>query len=101
MTALKVTLPEPLDQFVEDQVRSGAYPDAEAVVRAGVALLRDDAEAEAAKEVRFQRLIQEGLDELDRGEGIEVTDLEAFFDEIMAEVEAEFEMKSQAQARKA
>ena len=38
-----------------------------------------DAE-EARRVARFHALIQEGLDELDRGEGIEVTDVRAWLD---------------------
>ena len=35
---------------------------------------------EARRVARFHALIQEGLDELDRGEGIEVTDVKAWLD---------------------
>ena len=38
-----------------------------------------DAE-DAARLVRYHALIQEGLDELDRGEGIEVTDVKAWLE---------------------
>ena len=40
------------------------------------ALKADD----AARLARYRALIQEGLDELDRGEGIEVTDVDAWLD---------------------
>ncbi len=53
MTARKVTLDTPLDG-----------PDTD----------------EARRVARFHALIQEGLDELDRGEGIEVTDVKAWLD---------------------
>lgn len=84
MTALKVTLAEPLDQFVQDQVASGAYPDADAVVSAGLRLLETDADDEAEKIRRFLAKVRSGLDQLDRGEGIEVTDLQAYFDALEA-----------------
>ncbi len=35
-------------------------------------------ETDAAREARYRALIQEGLDDLARGEGIEVTDVEAW-----------------------
>ncbi|WP_199223605.1 MULTISPECIES: hypothetical protein [unclassified Caulobacter] len=35
-------------------------------------------ETNAAREARYHALIQEGLDDLARGEGIEVTDVEAW-----------------------
>lgn len=80
MTALKVTLVEPLDQFVQDQVASGAYPDADAVVSAGLRLLESDTETMQ----RFLAKVKTGVDQLDRGEGIEVTDLDAYFDALEA-----------------
>lgn len=84
MTALKVTVAEPLDQFVQDQVASGAYPDADAVVSAGLRLLETDTEDEAEKMRRFLSKVRSGLDQLDRGEGIEVTDPAAYFDALEA-----------------
>lgn len=80
MTALKVTLVEPLDQFVQDQVASGAYPDADAVVSAGLRLLESNTETMQ----RFLAKVKTGVDQLDRGEGIEVTDLDAYFDALEA-----------------
>ena len=50
-----------------------------------------DPELYAAKLERFRAAIQIGLDELERGEGIVVTDIGAFLRELGAEVEAEFE----------
>ena len=78
MSKLEITLDEPAQSFVAEQVGSGAYADADAVVRAALAMLRADAEEEARKEARFNALVQEGLDELDRGEGIEVEDVGAW-----------------------
>lgn len=75
MSDLSLVLEDPLDSFVEEQVRSGAYPDAAAVIRAGLDRLRVEAETEVAREARFRLLLQEGIDELDRGEGIEVEDM--------------------------
>lgn len=80
MTALKVTLVEPLDQFVQDQVASGAYPDADAVVSAGLRLLESNTETMQ----RFLAKVKTGVDQLDGGEGIEVTDLDAYFDALEA-----------------
>ncbi|MDO8296771.1 MAG: type II toxin-antitoxin system ParD family antitoxin [Caulobacter sp.] len=71
MTALKVTLDAPLDRFVEDQIASGAYPDAGAVVRAGLDRLRED----DARQTRFKALVQEGLDDLDAGRFETVEDI--------------------------
>lgn len=84
-----LNLPPALDAFVEDQVRSGAYRDRQAVITDAVQLLRDHAAADEDDDVKLARLntkLQKAIDSLDRGEGIEITDLTAHFDEIMAEV---------------
>jgi hypothetical protein len=53
-------------------------------------LLKSQTETEAAKLERLRAAIQVGLDELERGEGIEVSDLDAHFEALEAEVESEF-----------
>jgi putative addiction module CopG family antidote len=90
MTALKVTLPEPLDRFVADQVASGAYADPEDVIRASLRRFKTQSEAETERRARFFEAVQIGLDEAERGEVIPVTDVRAFLDEIDAEIDAEF-----------
>ena len=69
MPTRNISLTETLDRFVEDRVSSGEFQNASEVVRAGLRMLKSDADAEAAKLARLRGLIQEGLDELDRGEG--------------------------------
>lgn len=88
-----VTLPPALDAFVDDQVRTGAYRDRQAVITDAVERLRERAAADEDDDAKLARLnvkLQEAIDSLDRGEGIEITDIRAHFDEIEAEVEAEF-----------
>ncbi|WP_298745345.1 hypothetical protein [uncultured Brevundimonas sp.] len=89
MAALTLTLPPALDRFVQDQVASGAYPDADAVVAAALDRLADDAMIEADRETRYRRLIQEGLDDLDAGRYETVTDVKAWLDQLGREVKAE------------
>lgn len=90
MTALKVTLSEPLDRFIREQVASGAYADAEDVIRASLRRFKTRSEAEADRRRRFYEAVQVGLDELERGEVVEVADIAAFLDEIDAGIDAEF-----------
>ena len=81
------TLPEPLVSFVEDQVKSGAYRDRDAVVADALARMRDQAaEDDEVKLARLNARLQIAIDELERGEGIEITDLDAHFDEVEARV---------------
>ena len=85
-------LPPTLDAFVDEQVRSGAYPDRDAVIADAVDLLREHtATDEVGDDVKLAQLnakLQESIDSLDRGEGIRVTDLKAHFDGIMERVKA-------------
>jgi putative addiction module CopG family antidote len=75
MGAIRITLATPHEAFVEEQVRSGAYPDANAVVQAGLDRLRED---EAGRTARFHALVQEGLDDLDAGRFEVVDDIGAW-----------------------
>ena len=90
MTPLNVTLPDPLDRFVQEQVASGAYADAQDVIRASLRRFKTQAEAETDRRHRFFEAVQIGLDQAERGETIPVTDVRAFLDEIDAEIDAEF-----------
>lgn len=48
-------------EFVEEQMNSGLYDSADAVVTAGLALLREQEEA------TLRKLIQEGMDDVEAG----------------------------------
>lgn len=78
MTALKVNLEAPQELFVDEQVRSGAYPDADAVIRAALDRLKADAEAEARKEARFAALMRSSIDQVTRGDVERVDDTRAW-----------------------
>jgi putative addiction module CopG family antidote len=78
-------LPKPLEVFVEEQVRSGAYADRSAVINDAVERLSKRAASEEAKRERLRAALADSIARLDRGEGIVVDDLDAFFDEIMIE----------------
>jgi len=87
MATRNVSLTAPLDRFVEDRVTSGEFQNASELVREGLRLLKRHTEVDAAKLARLRTAIQEGLDELDRGEGEVVGDLGAWFDAIEAELD--------------
>ena len=87
MATRNVSLTAPLDRFVEDRVTSGEFQNASEVVREGLRMLKRRTEVDAAKLARLRAAIQEGLDELDRGEGEVVEDLGAWFDAIEAELD--------------
>ena len=89
MTSRSVSLPDTLDGFVDQQVASGAFPDASEVVSAGLRLLQHRADRKAARLERLRAAIQVGLDDLERGDFVEVTDLDAYFRDLEGKVEAE------------
>ncbi len=76
MTGAAIILSDPFEAFVDDKVRSGDFQDRTAVVERGLSMLRDD----DAKLQRLRDAIDEGLDELEAGLGIEVTDVRAWLD---------------------
>lgn len=76
MSSMTISLSPPLDDYVEEKVRSGDFRDRTEVVERALKQMRED-------DVRLERLreaINEGLDELDAGLGIEVTDVRAWLD---------------------
>ncbi|HEX2188222.1 MAG TPA: type II toxin-antitoxin system ParD family antitoxin [Longimicrobiaceae bacterium] len=62
--------PEP-ERYINDRVESGSYRSASEVVRESVRLLRRVEEDREARLAALRRDIDEGLAELDRGEGID------------------------------
>ena len=87
MTTRNVSLTETLDRFVEDRVASGAYQNASEVMRAGLRLLLAQEEAHKARLTRLRGAVQEGLDELDHGQGQAVDDVGAWFAGLNAELD--------------
>jgi antitoxin ParD1/3/4 len=88
MTTRNISLTEPLDDFIEDRVRSGDYQNASEVVRAALRLLKRQAEDDAQTSVRLRAAIQEGIEDVEAGRFEAVTDLGRWFDELEAEVDA-------------
>jgi len=68
MTNINVSLPEPMREWVEAQIKAGRYGNLSEYVRD---LIRRDQKREA--EERLEALLLEGLDSLDAGKGIEIT----------------------------
>ncbi len=57
MTSMNITLPEPMRQFIEEQINSGSYSTASEYVRT---LIREDQKRKAQE--RLEALLLEGLD---------------------------------------
>ena len=79
---MSIRLAPDIEAKINKRVERGHYPDADAVVEEALRVL----EARDRKET-LRALIQEGLDDIERGDVIEMTP--TFWDEIMAEADEE------------
>lgn len=78
---ISADLGKPLEEFVENLVKSGRYGSKSEVLREGIRLVQE----REAKLAEFKAMIQEGIDAADRGE---LYDLDEVFDELLGEVDA-------------
>jgi antitoxin ParD1/3/4 len=83
--AMNVSLTPELEKLVEDKVQSGRYQSASEVIREGLRLLEDQDRLREMRLEEVRRKIQAGLNEFDRGEGI---DEETVFAELKQKSEA-------------
>jgi len=72
MATRNVSLTDKLDAFVEERVQSGDYQNASEVIRTGLRLLKEREEEYSAKVAAINAAGQVGLDEIERGEFIEL-----------------------------
>jgi len=79
---MNVSLTPELEQLVNEEIKSGTYKSAGEVVREGLRLVRLRREKLAA----LGQEIQIGIDEIERGECVEYTSVDALFDDIEATV---------------
>lgn len=86
-------LPPDVRDFVHQQVATGHYQSEAEVIAAGVRVLQ---ELEQRRD-QLRKEIQAGVDELDRGEGIELAadELRSFFDDVQARGRARYEASRQ------
>lgn len=77
------SLPDQLDQFVQNQIATGKYGSAEEVLCAALRLLRD----RDRRLDELRRDVQVGLDQLQRGEFTDYSEdsLKSFLEEVKAE----------------
>jgi antitoxin ParD1/3/4 len=80
---VNVSLTAELERWVAAKVEGGHYRSASEVVREGLRLLQEREEEHAARLEALRRDVEIGLDELDRGQGV---DGEAAFDQVLARV---------------
>src|SRR5262245_15797755 len=98
MATRNINLTDALDRFVAEQVEKGDFQNASEVVRAGLRLLKAAQEEHAKKLAALNKAIQDGIDS---GPPIPIDDIDAYFDQIMEEVEAEIAAEDAAASRSA
>jgi Arc/MetJ-type ribon-helix-helix transcriptional regulator len=72
---MKLTLKPETTKFIDDQVKAGRFPSAEALIEEAVAEFRGNEELDADTVAA----IHEGLDQADRGEGVDLDTFRAQF----------------------
>jgi antitoxin ParD1/3/4 len=82
MPTRNINLTHEQDAFVESIVRAGEYQNASEAIRDAVRALQQRRREDALKLERLRLRIEAGIDDLDRGEFVEVDDedLEAYLD---------------------
>ncbi|MCB1183482.1 type II toxin-antitoxin system ParD family antitoxin [bacterium] len=88
---MNVSVGKEFEQFVREKVESGNYASASEVVRDGLRLLREKEQLFEARLEAFRNEIQVGLDQLDRGEGLDS-------EIVMAELRAKLDAMREAQS---
>jgi antitoxin ParD1/3/4 len=76
MPTRNINLTDRLDRFISTGVASGRYGNASEIVREGLRLLEQREKEEQARLKWLRAAVKEGLDQIERGEGIEFRSLD-------------------------
>jgi antitoxin ParD1/3/4 len=98
MPTRNINLTDRLDRFIESELGAGHYGNASEVVRDGLRLMEQRKREERAKLKWLRGAVKEGLDRIDRGEGIEfhsMDELERHIDRLGKEASAELARKGE------
>lgn len=71
---MTLSLPRDIQQFIDEQVKAGHFPSPEAVVEAAIIEMR---RADEELDDQTVAAINEGLEQADRGEGVELDEFRA------------------------
>ncbi|HEY7392969.1 MAG TPA: type II toxin-antitoxin system ParD family antitoxin [Bryobacteraceae bacterium] len=82
MPRRSVTLTDELNRFIDAEVKSGRFSNASEVVREGLRLMETRERDERNKLAWLRQAVKEGLDQVSRGEGIEIASAESLNSEI-------------------
>lgn len=84
MPTRNVFLSEQFDSFIASGIEEGRYSNASEVVREGLRLLQQRDAEDRAKIEWLRGAVKEGIDEIERGEGIEFASIDDLADHIRA-----------------
>ena len=96
MPTRNINLTDRFDRFIEAEVGSGRYGNASEVVREGLRLMERRKREERAKLKWLRGAVSEGLDQIERGEGLEfrsIDEVEKHIDRLGNEASAELAAK--------
>jgi antitoxin ParD1/3/4 len=92
MPTRNINLTDHFDHFIESEVGSGRYSSASEVVREGLRLMERRRQEDRAKLKWLRGAVREGLDQIDRGDGLEfrsLVELDREIDQLGKEASAE------------
>jgi antitoxin ParD1/3/4 len=93
---MNVPLTSELEQLVKDKVDSGKYHSISEVIGEALRLLEERDRIQEQRLIELKAKIREGIEELDRGEGIDSEDVFAEIEEEIQRIEAEMQQKEAA-----
>jgi antitoxin ParD1/3/4 len=88
---MNISLTPELEQFIAEQVKSGKFFDASEVVTEGLRLLWERDRLQKARLAELKDKIRIGIEELDRGEGIDGEEVFAELEEDIRLIEAQMQ----------
>lgn len=94
---MNVSLTLELEQFIKDKVNSGKYNSVSEVIGEALRLLDERDRFQEQRLAELKAKIREGIEELERGEGIDAEEVFAEIEEDIRRVEAQM---TQAEAAK-
>lgn len=99
MPTRNVNLTKRLDEFVESNIASGHFSNASEVVREGLRMLEQRQKEEAAKLAWLRGAVQEGIDDIEKG-NYTVLETDEDLDNFMNEIWEDVQRKQRRKAKR-
>jgi antitoxin ParD1/3/4 len=95
---MDISLTPELEQLIQDKVKSGRYLSASEVIREGLRLLDERDRLDEPRLAELKEKIREGIEELERGEGIDGEEVFAELEEDIQHVEVQMQQAEEIKA---